>query len=422
MPACVFLQVVLVSRFLQANLKFRGVAIKIVTRHNINFDRKEIVALLAHILGPQSVDGEDILQFEEEFASYHGVRYAVAFASARSALYSILSSMDLKSGSEVIVPSYSFFSVPNVVEALGFTPVFAKNHPFNFAIDPEFLEQSISSRTSAIVVEHPFGQMAPIKEILEIADKHGLPVIEDPSQSIGAKLDDKPAGSFALAATSSLVHGKNLTTLGGGMAITDDEQLYRGILEKSIKADSYTGMSVRMKGLGGLLNFALATKKGFTAGPFLPFYLLNLISRKKLEAIFDEEPEKFVPSSVKRLSNLQAVLGRMQLERLDARNDIRRRNAEYIISGLRDVKQVKLPEVIDGCRGTWNALPIRVENSIEFQHKLFVRGVDSRSDYMTLYDHHNEWKKHGEVLYLPSHPAMDQSDCQAVVETVKKIV
>ncbi|NOZ02970.1 MAG: aminotransferase class I/II-fold pyridoxal phosphate-dependent enzyme, partial [Deltaproteobacteria bacterium] len=155
-----------------------------IPRHNVNLGGTEIATILWHLLNPMAVSGDEVRRFEDDFAEAHGVRHAVAVSSGRSALYSILTALDLPPSSEIIVPAYTFFTIPQIVRAAGHVPVFARCHPFDYAIDPAALEDAFSDRTAAVIVEHPFGQAAPMTRIMEIAAGRGVVVIEDPSQSI----------------------------------------------------------------------------------------------------------------------------------------------------------------------------------------------------------------------------------------------
>lgn len=395
---------------------------RIVTRHNINLDLKEILAIFSHLPESRAVSGDAIRRFEDAFAAYHKRRFSVALYSGRAALFCILKALPIEPGAEVVVPAYSFFTIPDVVRAAGFEPVFAPVDPETYALDPERMEPVISKKCKAVIVEHPFGQPAPMKEIVSISDRYGLAVVEDPSQSIGAGLYGTKAGGFGLAAAFSLVHGKNLMTFGGGMVLTDDEELYRSILGTAIACPEPEPEKVRRTALQGLANWFLTTKPGFAAGPFLPFYALNLLDRSRLDSLFKEEVIPFDPSRLEQFSNLQAALGLRQLARLDERNARRRTNAQTLMDGIAGLPGLGLPKVVPGGVGTWNALPLRVPRASEIQRKLLLYGVDSRADYMSLFAFEEEWRKSGEVFYIPNHPGMSESDIRHVIRTLRRVL
>ncbi|HOA13404.1 MAG TPA: aminotransferase class I/II-fold pyridoxal phosphate-dependent enzyme [Myxococcota bacterium] len=393
-----------------------------VPRHNINLDQKEMVAVITEILtGTVTAGPGDVAAFEREIASYHNVSQAVAVSSGRAAQCAVMKAMNLAPGSEVIVPSYSFFTVPGVVRALGHVPVFAPCDPGTFAIDPARLESVITDRTSAVIVIHPFGQPAPVDQIAQICGRRGIHLIEDASQSIGATLRQRRVGSFGHASCMSLVHGKNLMTFGGGVVLTDDDRLASAIRSIVARNRPEKSIETRKKALAGLANWALTTKPGFAVGLLPPFWLLNFVSRERLDSIFVEKEAPFDPDSIRPLSPFQARLGMMQLGHLDARNAVRRHNAERLIRGLSDIDWMTLPECMPGASCTFNAVPVRVANPTDVQRELLMHGIDTRADYMTVYDDHEAWKQAGEIFYLPNHPGMNDADIDAVIRQVRAI-
>jgi len=393
-----------------------------IPRHNINLSKEEIALIVSKILDGSAPSGNDLAAFEDEMAVYQGLPFVAAVNSGRAALYLILKAMNFSLGSEILVPAYSFYSVVESVKAAGLSPVFAPCHPRHYALDPSRLDSALTKNTVALIVEHPFGQTAPMDDIMDWSQGHGLPVIEDASQSIGASLNGKKAGSFGLASCMSLVHGKNLMTFGGGLVLTKEEKIYREVLQQIVKTRPIEAGKIRKEALSGLVNWALTTRIGYQFGPFAPFFLLNLFDRKRLEAFFEEAHSLYDPKALKPLSNLQAGLGREQLKRLDERNSKRRTLAEQIIHGLSDTNALSLPEYPPNSIGTWNALAVRVPSSLTVQRECLRYGVDTRADYMTGFAYQDEWLRHGEVLYLPCHPGMSFADADYVVETVKKVM
>lgn len=394
--------------------------IRIIPRHNVNLDGAEMATVLWHLLNPGALAGDDVRRFEDEFAARHGVERAVAVSSGRAALYAILAALDLSAGAEIVVPAYTFFTIPDVVRSAGFTPVFAPCHPFRYGLDPNGLESVLTPRTAAVIVEHPFGQPAPMEALLAVTQRHDVPIIEDPSQSIGATLDGRMTGSFGQAACFSFVHGKNLTTFGGGMILTPDDEIARRILARVLAAPPPDPVQVRSILRSGLVKWALSTRLGFAAGPFLPFYLLNLVDRDRLDALFEEPQTSFSPDALRSLSNVQSALGRIQLRNLDHRNRLRREHAAMLMEGLRGLDGLVLPEEEDGGTGTWNAFPVRVHDGRAFQKRLLLAGVDTRADYMSVFAFEADWRRHGDVVYLPNHPGLHRTDLEHVVRTVHR--
>jgi UDP-2-acetamido-2-deoxy-ribo-hexuluronate aminotransferase len=180
----------------------------------------EVLAAQQFVLGPQCE------AFEEEVAQICGARYGVGVASGTEALEIALHACGVNAGDEVIVPAFTFIATGSAVTALGARPVFADIEPATFNLDPSLLEAHITPRTRAIVVVHLFGLAADMDPILAIAAKHGIAVVEDNAQSIGASYRGRKTGSMGRAGCLSFYPSKNLGAYGdAGMIVTNDEKL-----------------------------------------------------------------------------------------------------------------------------------------------------------------------------------------------------
>ncbi len=174
--------------------------------------------------------GEEVGELEEKLAALAGARFGVGCASGTDALLLPLRALDLRPGDEVITPAFTFFATAGTIHNAGGRPVFVDIDPGTFNLAPGAVEAAISPRTRAIIVVHLFGQMAAMEEILVIAERHGLPVIEDAAQSVGARrrMDGRwrQAGSLGQVGAFSFFPSKNLGGWGdGGMIVTQDEAL-----------------------------------------------------------------------------------------------------------------------------------------------------------------------------------------------------
>lgn len=171
----------------------------------------------------QFILGAEVESLEREIAEYCGSRYAVGVSSGTDALLVVLMALGLRPGDEVITSAYSFFATAGAVARLGGRPVFVDIDSATFNIDPAAIASKITSRTRAILPVHLFGQMADMEEITRIASRHGLPIIEDAAQAIGAELQGRPAGAWGTAGCLSFYPTKNLGGAGdGGMVTTND--------------------------------------------------------------------------------------------------------------------------------------------------------------------------------------------------------
>ncbi|MHA1820276.1 MAG: DegT/DnrJ/EryC1/StrS family aminotransferase, partial [Promethearchaeota archaeon] len=176
------------------------------------------------------VEGPAVRALEKEFAEYCGVKYCRAVNSGTSALVSIIGSLGLKPGDEVIVPSFTFIATANCLIPFGLKPVFADIDPNTYNISPDSVRSKITEKTKAIISVDLYGLPANYKELNEIAEEKDITLIEDACQAHGAELNGKKTGSFGLAAAFSLYPTKNMYCGGeGGLITTNDEELYNKI-------------------------------------------------------------------------------------------------------------------------------------------------------------------------------------------------
>ncbi len=189
--------------------------------------REEILAGIGQILDQSSfILGAEGRALEAELAEYLGVTHGVGCASGTDALLLALRALNIGPGDEIIVPTFTFIATAEAVRYVGATPVFADVEPAYFCVTAASVEPLINERTRAIIPVHLYGQAAPMPELLTLAKKHHIPIIEDMAQAIGARLDGQRAGSFGDLACVSFFPSKNLGGAGdGGMVFTQDEDL-----------------------------------------------------------------------------------------------------------------------------------------------------------------------------------------------------
>ena len=174
--------------------------------------------------------GDEVGAFERELALYVGVPGAIGVASGTDALLLALRAAGVAAGEDVVVPSFTFFATAGAVVNAGGRPVFVDIEPDGFNLDPAGLEAALTERTRAIVAVHLFGQCADMTAILGVAERHGVVVIEDAAQSIGATFQGRAAGSMGLAGAFSFFPSKNLGGFGdGGMVTTAIGEIERRI-------------------------------------------------------------------------------------------------------------------------------------------------------------------------------------------------
>lgn len=189
-------------------------------RDEIRVAMDRVIESQHFILGPE-VEG-----LEREVAEYSQCRFGVGMSSGTDALLAALMALNVGAGDEVITTDYSFFATAGVIARLGAKPVFVDIDPATFNIDPALIEAKITASTRAIIPVHLYGQMVEMEPVLEIARRHGIPVIEDAAQSIGAEWNGRRAGSLGDMGCLSFFPTKNLGGFGdGGMVVTNDSKL-----------------------------------------------------------------------------------------------------------------------------------------------------------------------------------------------------
>jgi dTDP-4-amino-4,6-dideoxygalactose transaminase len=170
------------------------------------------------------VQGPNVKAFEQEVAAYLGVRHAIGVASGTDALVLALRAAGVTTGDEVITTSFSFFATASAIAMTGATPVFVDIDPATYNLDPANVEAAITSRTRAVLPVHLYGQAADLQPLLATCARHGLRLIEDCAQAMGADYRGRKVGAWGQAACLSFYPSKNLGAFGdGGMVVTDDD-------------------------------------------------------------------------------------------------------------------------------------------------------------------------------------------------------
>jgi len=277
--------------------------------------------------------GNEVDAFEQEFASYCGVKQCIGVGNGLEALHLILRAYDIGQGDEVLVPSNTYIATYLAVSSAGALPVPVECYPETFNIDPSRIAAAITSKTKAIIAVHLYGQPADMDPILELAACHGLKVIEDNAQAQGARYKGRRTGSLGDAAGNSFYPGKNLGAFGDGGAITTDDD-------------------------------ALADRIRT---------LRNYGSRRKY---YNE-----VKGFNSRLDELQAAFLRVKLKKLDEWNARRVVVADNYLINMSGVEGLVLPFVPEWCDPVWHLFVVRHRKRDELQQKLMAAGVGTLIHY-----------------------------------------
>ncbi len=275
-----------------------------------------------------------INEFEKKFASYIGTGYSIATCSGRYALALILKSLGLKQGDEVIVPSYTFYVVPEIIQKLGFKVVFADINPETANIDVAQIKEKLTKKTRAIIATHLFGRPTPLDEIAQLIRGKNIQIIEDCCQAHGAKYKGRGVGSLGVAGFFSLETTKPVNTFGGGVITTNSKELMKSIRDKIEKLPNPSKLELISK-------IGRAYWEGFLTAPII-FRLLiwpMLLFANMIDINFVGKYQKSKAKErmkVFKFNNMQAKMGIRQLELLDKNNDKRVLKANLLIRGIGD--------------------------------------------------------------------------------------
>jgi dTDP-4-amino-4,6-dideoxygalactose transaminase len=345
---------------------------------------KQVCDSGAFVLGPE------VKTLEQNLAQYSQTEHAVACASGSDALLLALMAINIGSGDEVLVPSFTFFATASAVSRLGATPVFVDIDPVSYTLDPADAERKITARTKAIIPVHLFGQMAEMNRLNALARDHNLVVIEDAAQAIGAELEGRRAGSWGDMGAFSFYPTKNLGGGGdGGLVTTRDEQL---------------AQQLRLLRLHGME----------------PRYYHRIIGINS------------------RLDSLQAAIVNVKLKYLDGWTMMRMQNAQryselFAEAGLEHI--VGLPKSLPHRRHVWNQYSVRIPEGLrdDLRTNLTERKIGTEI-YYPLGLHEQEcyqnlgyapdslpetYKASREVLALPIFPELTESEQRSVVRGVR---
>lgn len=271
--------------------------------------------------------------YEAAFASASGTRNAYSFGAGRMALYVILEVLGIDAGHEVIIPAFTCVVVPNALLYRGVRPVYVDIDPVTFNIDPAAAERAITGRTKAIYAQHTFGVVCEVDRLREIADRHGLCIIEDAAHALGATVDGRQAGSLGDVAFFSTDHSKMINTMLGGMVTTNRPELAARIEGIQARTPFLDENRVR-----GILRAFLAEQILFAPSAlWIGQALQSFFRRLGLFFVFDDELDLVKPARYPypcRLSSVQAQLGRSQLARLDRNLAHRRSLGDWLESRI----------------------------------------------------------------------------------------
>lgn len=229
-------------------MKNSKISKKLILQHKPIFDEYDAKAVKNVIKSGWVSEGLETKKFEENYRKYIGTKYAIATSSGTAAIFLSLLGSGVKPRDEVIVPNITFIATANAVVLAGAKPVFAEINGDNFTISLESIKRKITNKTSAIIPVHLNGRTTELNELIEVAEKFNLRIVEDASQALGSKYEKKFLGSIGNVAAFSLAPTKVITTGQGGIVTTNDIKIFEKI--KKIKDQGRQDKSENYKIVG----------------------------------------------------------------------------------------------------------------------------------------------------------------------------
>ena len=335
--------------------------------------------------------------FEKAMADYLGVRHAVSLPHCTSAIHLSLLALEIREGDEVIVPDITWIASAAPISYVGAIPVFADVNPDTWCIDSDSFELCITAKTKAVVVVDLYGGMPDMDSILDVANRHGIPIIEDAAEAIGSEFRGKKAGSFGRTGVFSFHGSKTLTTGEGGLLATDDTELFNRVL--------FLRDHGRVPGDVSFNNAEIAYKY--------------------------------------KMSSMQAALGYGQLQRIDELVDKKRKIFSWYKEKLESYPSVRLNSEPEGVKNSYWMSSVLVSESLDWpklklMEALANKGIDSRPFFSALssipayYDMEqakiartrnvNAYKIGKQSLNLPSALILSEDDIFRVCDNLVRIL
>lgn len=399
-------------------------------RQSVEFTAKEFKQTLVSILEQKS---HFVEKFEDSFAEYIGVKYAESFFSSRAGLYFVLKSLNLKKGDEVIVPSYTFFSIPAMVVLADLRPIFVDADRDTYNINVNLIESLITSRTKVIIVTHLHGQLADMDSIMDIARRYGLRVIEDCAHSCGAEYKERKVGSFDIGCFSFGV-GKNLSALGGGMVTMNDLTISQSLKDIKKEFVEERGFEIIKTIIKGYMTRMLTYPNiyFFLVYPVLYIsYLFNI-------GIFNKSPDDnrllptIIPESFKKkIPAPLSCTGIEQLKKIEYHNSILKENAAILFEELGNIDLIRFQKVLPFADNIYYHIAVRVKEREGFIRCMGLRGIDIQKDYCSpcaYLDIFKEFKTDcpvskeisSEMVYIPNHPSLSRYDMRYIAREIRR--
>lgn len=362
-----------------------------------NSDKKIMMDALGSTL---LTDGPKLREFELAFSKFTGARYAIGVSNATSALFLSLKACGIGRGDEVIVPDMTFVATANAVIHTGATPVLTDVDKDDMNISVSSIKNNLTNKTKAILPVHFAGRACKMKEISNIAKSNDLMIIEDCAHAIGTKIGNKHVGTFGNAGCFSFYPTKNITTIEGGMVITNSKEISEYV--KTARNHGLTKSLIQRYSQGKPWDYDLK-----------------------------ESGHNF------RLDEIRSSLGLSQLHRIQKLNSMRKKAHEYYNSKLNKIKGITTFQISNKNESAYHLYIIRIGKQYgisrdELFKKLLQVGISTSVHYKPLHKftafrrlkNRNELKNanelYAEILSLPFYPNISKRDQDLVIQHIRQ--
>jgi len=370
-----------------------------------SIEEEEITMVNETLCSGWITTGPRVKEFEGKFEKYLGEGYAIAVNSGTAALHLALDAVVIKEGDEVIVPTMTFAATAEVVHYLRARPVLIDCEQDTLNIDPHLIEKAITSKTKAIIPVHLGGHPCEMNQILDIATKHNLKVIEDAAHALPSRYREKMVGTIGDITAFSFYATKTITTGEGGMATTDNPEWAE---------------RMRVMSLHGISKDAWKRYSGEGSWYY----------------------EILEPGFKYNMTDIAATLGILQLKKCDQFWKARKRIAEWYNQGFSDIPEIQKPVCRPEVQHSWHIYEIQVNlsqlriNRNDFIERLKKENIGTSVHFIPLHLHPYYRKTFGyqpvdfpvatsvyeRIISLPIYPKMTSTDVQDVIDSLKKII
>jgi dTDP-4-amino-4,6-dideoxygalactose transaminase len=358
-----------------------------VPRRCVNLPPQSLKTLVDCVLGQKVQHGPAIEEFSKKFAAWLGASHVFGTSTGRSAFQLALEALGLEKGAEIIFPVFTFPVMPLVAKLLDYQPVFCEVDPQTYNSGPEHITPKITDRTGAVLATHLFGQPCPIGQIADLTRRHNIRLLEDCAHACGVRIAGRQVGTFGDISVFSFAEGKNMPCFGGGAIATSDDEVAARASRILNGAPMPAKDAITKKAFSVWLKWLLTRPFVFGLTAYPALRLKQLLGQPLMDsAVGDDLLEAFENSNphISPLANLQAAVGLLQLDHIDAFNDGARRNAAILTEMLHNVPGVEAPAAVEGDHiYVYYPLTVDPAKRDNLRHHLLRNGFDTKTTDMS---------------------------------------